>query len=137
QPRRREGTKISCTKKIFLYKKVFVSSWLRGFVASWRALRVAQSRGLTMRNFMLTAVCLAVALAFVSTPAAQTPSSATTAVHARQVKRLLIRNAMVIPGPAVPASGPIDILLEDGLIARMGSSAGGRWPALLPILAIK
>src|SRR5581483_10388477 len=31
-----------------------------------------------------------------------------------------------IPGPAVPASGPMDILLEDGLIARMGNSA--RWP---------
>src|SRR2546425_1294006 len=63
-------------------------------------------------------------------PAAQAPSTAANAaVHAKQVKRLLITNAMVIPGPAVPASGPIDILLEDGLIARMGSSAGGRWPA--------
>jgi len=63
-------------------------------------------------------------------PAAQAPSTAANAaVHAKQVKRLLITNAMVIPGPAVPASGPIDILLEDGLIARMGSRTAGRWPA--------
>ena len=50
------------------------------------------------------------------------------AVHARQVKRLLITNAMVIPGTGVPAAGPSDILVEDGLIARIGSSSGGRWP---------
>src|SRR3989442_2721727 len=63
-------------------------------------------------------------------PAAQAPSTAANAaVHAKQVKRLLITNAMVIPGPAVPASGPIDILLEDGLIARMGSRTAGKWPA--------
>jgi len=82
-----------------------------------------------MRYMMRAALLLAAVSALVSAPAAQAPSSATTAVHARQVKRLLIRNAMVIPGPAVPPSGPIDILLEDGLIARMGSSAGGRWPS--------
>src|SRR3989475_1718869 len=62
-------------------------------------------------------------------PAAQAPSTAANAaVHAKQVKRLLITNAMVIPGPAVPASGPIDILVEDGLIAKMGSSTAGHWP---------
>ncbi len=62
-------------------------------------------------------------------PSAQTPASAgaKAPVHARQVKRLLIRRAMVIPGPAVPAAGPTDILLEDGLIARMGNSGRG-WP---------
>jgi imidazolonepropionase-like amidohydrolase len=49
-------------------------------------------------------------------------------VHAKQVKRLLIKGAMVIPGTGVPASGPMDLLLEDGLIARMGNSAGGHWP---------
>src|SRR5207249_5221165 len=65
-------------------------------------------------------------------PSAQTPGpvrAATTAVHARQVKHLLIKNAMVIPGPATPAYGPIDILAEDGVIARMGNSADERWPA--------
>src|SRR6266568_4735877 len=65
-------------------------------------------------------------------PSAQTPATAragTTAVHARQVKHLLIKNAMVIPGPATPAYGPIDILAEDGVIARMGNSTDERWPA--------
>ncbi len=48
-------------------------------------------------------------------------------VHAKQVKRLLIRGAMVIPGPGTPAFGPTDILVEDGVIARMGT-AGSAWP---------
>jgi len=60
-------------------------------------------------------------------PIAQAPTPAKAPVHAKQVKRLLIKNAMVLPGPAVPASGPMDILVEDGLIARMGNSGRG-WP---------
>jgi imidazolonepropionase-like amidohydrolase len=48
-------------------------------------------------------------------------------VHAKQVKRLLIKNAMVIPGPGTPAYGPVDILAEDGLIARVGT-ANRNWP---------
>jgi imidazolonepropionase-like amidohydrolase len=62
-------------------------------------------------------------------PSAQAPSTgagAKAAVHARQVKRLLIKNAMIIPGTGVPAAGPSDILIEDGLIARIGDSR--RWP---------
>ena len=43
-------------------------------------------------------------------------------VHARPVGRLLIRNAMVIYGNAKPAFGPVDILVQDGLIARVGSA---------------
>jgi len=62
-----------------------------------------------------------------SAPAAQTPGSAAP-VHARQVKRLLIRNAMIIPGTGVPAYGPADILVEDGRIAKLGSSSAGGWP---------
>src|SRR5260221_3519041 len=63
------------------------------------------------------------------TPQAQTPTTGPKApVHARQVKRLLIRNAMVIPGPGTPAAGPMDILAEDGAIARLGNSASERWP---------
>lgn len=74
------------------------------------------------------AACAAALAVAVAAPIAQAPSAAgaKAPVHAKQVKRLLIRNAMVIPGPAVPASGPMDILLEDGKIARMGNSA--RWP---------
>jgi imidazolonepropionase-like amidohydrolase len=42
--------------------------------------------------------------------------------HATSVKRLLIKNAMVIAGNAKPAFGPVDILVQDGLIARVGST---------------
>jgi imidazolonepropionase-like amidohydrolase len=41
-------------------------------------------------------------------------------VHATPVARLLIKNAMVIYGNAKPAFGPVDILVQDGLIARIG-----------------
>jgi imidazolonepropionase-like amidohydrolase len=68
-----------------------------------------------------------VAFATQTSPVAQSGDAA--ALHARQVKRLLIKGAMVIPGPAVPAAGPMDILVEDGLIARLGDSVAGKWPA--------
>src|SRR5436190_12859239 len=63
-------------------------------------------------------------------PAAQAPaaSGAKAPVHAKQVKRLLLTHAMVIPGPATPPHGPTDILLEDGLIARIGDSGRDGWP---------
>src|SRR5262245_28863148 len=85
---------------------------------------------LVSRSTLVAAAC-AVA---VSAPRAQAPATSTlasAAIHAKQVRRVLITNAMVIPGPAVPATGPMDILIEDGLIARMtmaGANAG-RWPA--------
>ncbi|RPJ63760.1 MAG: hypothetical protein EHM24_23920, partial [Acidobacteria bacterium] len=41
--------------------------------------------------------------------------------HAKAATRLLIRNAMVIYGNAKPAFGPVDILVQDGLIARVGN----------------
>jgi len=74
--------------------------------------------------------CLAavVALGAVVAPHAQAPAAAKAAVHAKQVKRLLIRNAMVFPGSATPAYGPTDILAEDGLITRIGESAREKWP---------
>src|SRR3954464_8317283 len=80
-----------------------------------------------MRYLMLgAAAALTIGVAS-RAPLAQAPAPAKAPVHAKQVKRLLIRNAMVLPGPAVPASGPMDILVEDGLIARMGN-AGRGWP---------
>ena len=82
-------------------------------------------------GILASAAAVAVAVT-AAAPSAQTPATAsagTTAVHARQVKRLVIKNAMVIPGPATPAYGPIDILAEDGVIARMGNSADEHWPA--------
>jgi len=56
------------------------------------------------------------------------PAGAKAPVHAKQVKRLLIKGAMVIPGTATPAYGPVDLLAEDGLIARIGDSAREHWP---------
>jgi len=53
-------------------------------------------------------------------PAAKAPA-AKPPVHAKQVKRLLIRNAMVIYGNAEPPFGPANIAVEDGLIARVGA----------------
>jgi len=83
-----------------------------------------------MRSIARLAVPLVAMFAVTSTPGAQAPGAAVAkaAVHARQVKRLLITHAMIIPGTGVPAAGPSDILVEDGLIARIGNSAGGRWP---------
>ena len=43
--------------------------------------------------------------------------------HAQSVRRLLIRNAMVVYGNAKPAYGPADILVQDGLIAKIGRSS--------------
>jgi imidazolonepropionase-like amidohydrolase len=83
-----------------------------------------------MRSIARLALPLVAAVAVTSTPGAQAPGAAglKAAVHSRQVKRLLITHAMIIPGTGVPASGPSDILVEDGLIARIGNSGGGRWP---------
>ena len=74
-------------------------------------------------------------LAVSPAPRAQTPPPVTPAAqgkapaHAQVVKRLRITNAMVIPGSGVPAYGPVDILIEDGLIARVGVDTNKRWPA--------
>src|SRR5215813_7180228 len=78
-------------------------------------------------NLVRITAAAAAAGALVAVPAAQTPR-ANAPAHAKAVKRLLIRNAMIIPGTGVPAYGPSDILVEDGLIARIGSAAEQRWP---------
>src|SRR5437660_2957704 len=51
--------------------------------------------------------------------AAQQPPG-TPAMHARGARRLVIKNAMVIYGNAKPAYGPVDIVVQDGLIAYIG-----------------
>ncbi len=82
-----------------------------------------------MRRILYAVV--AVIVLTVSAPALFAPApqaNAKAPVHSRLVKRLLIKNAMVIPGPGTPAFGPVDILAEDGLIARIGNSTTGRWP---------
>lgn len=65
-----------------------------------------------------------VALALVATVSAQQPPGPPkTAVHGNAARRLLIRNAMVVYGNAKPAFGPTDIVVQDGLIARVGPSS--------------
>jgi len=84
-----------------------------------------------MKRSLLQLIVVTVAFALWAPSVGAQPRSAAsskTPVHARQVKRLLIRSAMVFPGPATPAYGPADILVEDGLIARIGNAAEGKWP---------
>src|SRR5262249_9788202 len=61
-------------------------------------------------------------LVFTGTPTAQTPA-AKAPPHAKPARRLLISNAMVIYGNAKPPYGPVDILIQDGLIAQIQPSA--------------
>lgn len=81
-------------------------------------------------RFALIMIVVAGLAAAIGVPSAQAPSPAAgkAPAHAKQVKRLLIKNAMIIPGTGVPASGPSDILVEDGVIARIGNSTVGKWP---------
>ena len=62
-------------------------------------------------------------------PVAPAAPAGRPAQHAREVTRLLIRGAMVIPGTGVPAYGPVDLLIEGGTIARIGNAAADRWTA--------
>lgn len=64
-----------------------------------------------------TALALLTAAAPVAQQAAPAPAAP---LHGKSVTRLLIRNAMVVYGNARPAFGPVDILVQDGLIARVG-----------------
>ena len=48
------------------------------------------------------------------------------ALHAQAVEPPDHRNAMVIYGSAKPPYGPVDIVVEDGLIAYIGATAGRR-----------
>jgi imidazolonepropionase-like amidohydrolase len=66
-------------------------------------------------------VALAALLTF-SLAAEQAPS--TPALHAKTSKRLVIRNAMVIYGNAKPPYGPVDIVVQDGLISSIGDPSG-------------
>jgi imidazolonepropionase-like amidohydrolase len=80
-----------------------------------------------MRTVAAAAFALGLVVLNVSKPHGQQAPS-TAPVHGREAKRLLIRGAMVIPGTGVPASGPLDILVENGVIARMGNAGREKWP---------
>ncbi len=81
----------------------------------------------------LVAVIAAVLFAGTMTATDQRTSPAQAAgpaaTHAKAAKRLLIRNAMVIYGNGKPAFGPVDILVQDGLIARVGRTPANDPPA--------
>lgn len=74
-----------------------------------------------LRPSLVAVLAALLGLAWQSRPLAQQGGRAPE--HARQYKRLLIRNAMVIYGNAKPAYGPMDIVLENGLIAEVRSSS--------------
>ncbi len=80
------------------------------------------SRTISKRLPALFVILSGVALLLGSAVAARQPARpvANAPRHAVAVTRLLIRNAMVIYGNGKPAFGPTDILVQDGLIARVG-----------------
>src|SRR5262245_14428801 len=55
-------------------------------------------------------------------PTAAQQSTVTPSMHARQSRRLAIRNAMVIYGSGKPAYGPVDIMVDRGIITSIGTS---------------
>jgi len=57
---------------------------------------------------------------FAAAQAAASSATAPAPEHAKQVKRLLIRNAMIIYGNAEPPFGPANVAIEDGRILRVG-----------------
>jgi imidazolonepropionase-like amidohydrolase len=62
----------------------------------------------------LVAGCVLAALLTLGTAAQQ--ASSTPPTHAKGVRRLVIQNAMIIYGNAKPPYGPMDVLVQDGLI---------------------
>ncbi len=89
------------------------------------------SRTHSRRLFAGFVILSGLALAFGTAVAARQPArpAPNAPAHARAVKRLLIRNAMVIYGNGKPAFGPTDILVQDGLISRVGPSSPKDPPA--------
>jgi imidazolonepropionase-like amidohydrolase len=73
---------------------------------------------LTIR--MSGAVAIAALLTF---GLAAQPGPSTPSLHAKAARRLIIKNAMVIYGNAKPPYGPIDIVVQDGLITYIGNTS--------------
>lgn len=65
---------------------------------------------------LVLSICTSVSALVLS---AQRPTTRDTATHARKPSRLLIRQAMVIYGNGKPPYGPLDILVQDGVIANI------------------
>ncbi len=74
------------------------------------------------RAWALGALAVMVGASMLGVSAQTRLSGRDTAVHARKPSRLLIRRAMVIYGNGKPPYGPMDILVQDGLIANIAPS---------------
>jgi imidazolonepropionase-like amidohydrolase len=77
---------------------------------------------LSRRTWPLVALVTMVGAAVMAPSAQVRPAGRDTAVHARKPTRLLIRHAMVIYGNGKPPYGPMDILVQDGVIANVAPS---------------
>src|SRR5438128_3583706 len=77
-------------------------------------------------HVMIKGLALAALLTFGL--AAQQPPAVTPSIHAKAARRLVIRNAMVIYGNAKPPYGPVDIVVQDGLISYVGPSDSASIP---------
>jgi imidazolonepropionase-like amidohydrolase len=71
----------------------------------------------TIRRTFTAAAAIASAMLLTFGAAAQQPAPA---IHGKTSKRLVLHNAMVIYGNAKPPYGPVDIIVEDGLISYVG-----------------
>jgi imidazolonepropionase-like amidohydrolase len=84
-------------------------------------------------RFTPVGIALATGLVLLATQGSlargQRSASPAAPAHANAVGRLLIRDAMVIYGNGKPAFGPTDILVRDGLIARVGPTPTSDPPA--------
>ena len=69
-----------------------------------------------------TGLAAAALLTFGMTAAQQPPSGVTPSIHAKNARRLVITNAMVIYGNAKPPYGPVDIVVQDGVISYIGTT---------------
>jgi imidazolonepropionase-like amidohydrolase len=81
----------------------------------------------TIRGWLLgvLALCVLVTSVMTGRGQAQQGNAPTPGIHARSPRRLLIRNGTVIYGNARPAAGPLDVMVENGIITFIGP-AGNR-----------
>jgi imidazolonepropionase-like amidohydrolase len=87
--------------------------------------RMRQSIGFA--GFAIIVAILLPVLVASSQPATRQQDAAFQAPeHAKRAKRLLVRNTMVIYGSGKPPFGPVDVLIEDNLIVRVGPGRSGR-----------
>lgn len=86
----------------------------------------------TIRPLLAAGLAAALLAAPTGRLSAQAPRPAsvevvtTTAVHNRAPRRLSLLNVTVIYGSARPPAGPVDIVVENGLISYIGAT--GAWP---------